>query len=337
MDIVRIEIALHLILVVNGDGLTQSGDTDLDHTVAYEAHETDRLRGLPVDPLFVVLVGGARKEFAHLGLGCARGGDYHLAVHTDEYIVLSYSVLEKRRQSVRVGLAAGLDAEVDDGVEQRLHLGRADVGDAALKDQRDTAARYLGPVVGNKGGVINLHVAQEAMLEIRATVEVEDDAVGLDRDRSDGDPIARLGRLTFLVEHLLVGVATGRQIAVCHQDEAVAERQRAVGKALFRLKVTHQFKASSLGNWGRWQLNPGGAEFGGDVGHCGLFSDHKHLRIALARLAYQRASQETHREGCGKLSKMGATKGHGQDPVYRKSCTLSCLFTSGNPKSSFRS
>src|ERR1035441_8183878 len=56
VGVLGVEVALHLVLVVDGDRLTQRGDADLDDAVAYEPHKPDRLRRLSIDPLFVMPV-----------------------------------------------------------------------------------------------------------------------------------------------------------------------------------------------------------------------------------------------------------------------------------------
>ena len=143
------------------------------------------------------------------------------------------------------------------------------------------------------------------MLEIRSAVEIKDDAVGLHGDRGDGDAVSGRGRLPLLVQHLFVGVATWLEVAVRHQDEILAKRKWAVRKALLRLKVTNQFPASALGDWSRRQLDLGGVEVGGDVGHGGLFADHKDLR------ARQRGRSRQHRDGANCRCEKRVTKGHG--------------------------
>ena len=160
-------------------------------------------------------------------------------------------VLQERRQAVRVGLGRGLHAEVDNGIEQRLHLRRAHLRQAALEEQRDAAAGHLRAVVGNDGHVVEVDVAQEAVIEVGPAVEVEDDAVVLHRHRREHHAVAGRGRLALLVEHLLVGVAAWPQIAVGHQDEIVAQRKRAMRKALLGLQVAHQLAPSALRDGGR--------------------------------------------------------------------------------------
>ncbi len=114
------------------DGLAEGGDLDDGDAVTDEADEADGLGDVAVDPLFVAgSVGVAALLLADLALGCAQGGEDHAVVHADEDVVGGDGVLQLGWEGVGVGLVGGLDAEVDDGIEESLDLGGGDLGDGS--------------------------------------------------------------------------------------------------------------------------------------------------------------------------------------------------------------
>jgi hypothetical protein len=69
----------------------------------------------------------------------------------------------------------------------------------------------------------------------------------------------------------------GVEVAVGDQGELGAEGQDAVGEALLGFEVADQGAAAELVDRIGGQLDFGGVELGGDVGHSGLFADHEDL------------------------------------------------------------
>ena len=84
------------------------------------------------------------------------------------------------------------------------------------------------------------------MLEVRAAVDVEEEAVGLDGDCGDDYAITGAGGLALVVDHFFVGVAAGDEVAVGHEGEVVGERESAVGEALLGGEVADEFATAEL-------------------------------------------------------------------------------------------
>ena len=169
-----------------------------------------------------------------LGVGFADGGEDHLAVHADEYVVDLDGGAHLRAQRVGVGLGEGLSFEVDDRVEEGFDLGGGDVRETAFKDESDAAAGGDRALRG-KLHVIEGDVAEEAMLRVRAAVEVDDDAVGAEAEGGDLDAVSGSGGCAFLVEHAPVVFVVRRHVAVGQKGDAGAERKIAMGESLLGL------------------------------------------------------------------------------------------------------
>ena len=201
-------------MVVNLDRPAQRRDLDHRDTVAKKPHKPHRLRLMSVDPLLISL---ARGTLAHLAFGLAERRHDHAPVHPDQHLVRRNRALDGRRQRVGIRLIAGLDAEVDHWLKQRFYLGRRNLRDAAFEDQRDAAPRGLLAQVwllGLHTSNPDLDVAQEAVLDVRPAIQIDQDAVAFELECRHDNPVTRRGRLTLLVDHLLVLVVARRQVAV---------------------------------------------------------------------------------------------------------------------------
>src|SRR6202042_3685041 len=102
-------------------------------------------------------------------------------------------------------------------------------------------------VRGDDGIVIELDVAEEAVLGVWAAVEVEDDAVTLDGHRCDDDTVAGSGRLALLVDHLPVVSCAGAEGSVGVEGDAGAHGKCSVSEALFGFEVADELAAATLG------------------------------------------------------------------------------------------
>ncbi len=258
--ILPVKVAVHFVPIVDRDRLSQCRDANLGDAICLEAHKANGLRRLSVDPFLVVAVTGSLLQFPEFRLRRTHCGKYHLAVHADEDIVLGDSVFEEGWEGICIGFAGGLDTKINDRIEECFDLGSSDFRKAAFKEQRDPTASDLCPVIGDDVVVIDSDVAEKSMLEIRTTVEIEDDAIGLYRNLRNGNAIARCGGLPFFVEHLLVRVAARIHVSVGDQGEAIAQRKVAVGETLLCLEIADQLTLSTFGDWLGRKFDSGGVK-----------------------------------------------------------------------------
>src|SRR5438067_9182388 len=116
------------------------------------------------------------------------------------------------------------------------------------------------------------------MLQVRSTVTVKDDPIVLHLHGCNSDAVSGSGELSFLVQHLFVHVATGRELSVREQRLGLAERKRPVRESLLRLKVAQQVAASPLRDGSGRELNASRVKLRRDVGGRSLLAHNKDLR-----------------------------------------------------------
>ncbi len=95
----------HFILVVDLDGLAERSDLYHRHSISDEPDESNGLRNVAVNPLFIVAaIGISTLLFAHLVFGCAQRSEHHPVVHSNEDLVGRDGFFQRWRKCVGVGL-----------------------------------------------------------------------------------------------------------------------------------------------------------------------------------------------------------------------------------------
>jgi len=134
----RILIPCHLVLVVNLQRLAESCDLQIDHSIAPEAYEPDRLRHLAIDPLFEDLAAiVSRLSFAELALRLTKRSQHHTTIHANQHLMTLYRRLDRRWKRLRIRLFTGLCSKIQYRIEQRLHLGSSQIRHRPFKEERD--------------------------------------------------------------------------------------------------------------------------------------------------------------------------------------------------------
>jgi predicted lipoprotein with Yx(FWY)xxD motif len=135
------------------------------------------------------------------------------------------------------------------------------------------------------------------VLGVGAAVQVDDDAVALKAKRGDHDPVSDARGLSLLVEHLLVLLWSGLELAVGLQRQTGAHGQGAVGKALLCLEIAHQLALASFAELASRQRKMSGGELGVDVCGCGLFAHDEDLgsRDSACQRTYKNWENESAR------------------------------------------
>jgi hypothetical protein len=126
-------------------------------------------------------------------------------------------------------------------------------------------------------------MAQEAMFRIRSAVEVHDDAISLELQRRDHNPVAGGSGLALLIDQFSVLCGAGSELSVRLKRNACAYWKRAMGEALLGLKVANQFATAAFGELSLWQRYVGGSEVRGDVCGGGFFADCEDLSVRRRR------------------------------------------------------
>ncbi len=213
-------------------------------------------------------------------------------VHPNQNFVRRNGVFQRRWEGVSVGLFRRLHTEVDEGFKQRLDLWTRYLRNATLKDQSDARAGCnLSPIWGH-WSVIYLDVAQETMFRVGSAVKVQDEAISLELQRRDHNPIARSRGLPFLINQFSILCGAGSKLSVRLKRNAGANWKCAMGKALLGLKVANQFATAAFGELSLWQRYVGGCEVGGDVCGGGFFSDCEDLGVRRCEGYGQEACDE---------------------------------------------
>ena len=183
---------------------------------------------------------------------------------------LRMASLRAAGQGVSVGLDGRLDIEGDERSQQRLDLGGCELGNMSREDERDARAGGIALLVHQRGVHVrvahrragaDLDVAQEAMLGVGASVEIEDDAGFVDLDVGDDDARAGLGGEPFADHHVEIADAGRLKFAVGLEGEPlVAAGKRAIGESLVGLQVALQENPRLGIELGLGQVHMGGRD-----------------------------------------------------------------------------
>ncbi len=113
----RVE-ASHLVLIVDLDRLAQRRDLDHSDSIPDKPDEPNGLWHVTVDPLFIASAARiAALLFADLAFRCAKRGENHPMIHSNQDFVSRDGFLQRVWKGIGVGLLGGFDAEVDDWLE----------------------------------------------------------------------------------------------------------------------------------------------------------------------------------------------------------------------------
>ncbi len=111
-------------------------------------------------------------------------------------MVIENRVLQLRRQRVSKRLDWSLHVEGNHRRQQRFHLAAGQFGNAALEFQcQSRTGCFLVVGLNDWRRVLarsNLYVPKEAMLHVRATIQIEDDLGVFDLDIGQHDAVAGL-------------------------------------------------------------------------------------------------------------------------------------------------
>src|SRR5207244_9465508 len=128
---------------------------------------------------------------------------------------------------------------------QRLHH-------ATPNSQSHMEARcYLSRNCGH-GSIIYLDVEHETMFRVGSAVKVQDEAISLELQRRDHNPIARSRGLPFLINQFSILCGAGSKLSVRLKRNAGANWKCAIGRALLGLKVSNQFETAAFGALSLW-------------------------------------------------------------------------------------
>jgi hypothetical protein len=143
------------------------------------------------------------------------------------------------------------------------------IGNIVGKDERDARAGRIALLVISEGSVSgrpsvpggDLDVAQEAMLGVGASVEIEDDAGFVDLDIGDHDARAGLGGEPLVDHHVEIADSGRLKLAVGLKGEPlVAAGKWAIGESLVGLQVTFKQNPRLGVELGLGQVNVGGCD-----------------------------------------------------------------------------
>ena len=217
-------------------GLAQRRDLDHGDAISYEPHEANGLRHMAVDPLLIATaVRVATLLLAHLVLRRTERGEDHAVVHPHQNLVSGDGVFQHGRECVCVGLLGRLHPEVDERFEQRLDLWRGYFRNAALKDKSDAGARCNLSSIRSYWIVIYLDVAQETMFRVGSAIEVQDDAISLELERRDDNPVAGGCGLSLLVDQFSVLCGAWSELSIRLKRNAGADWEGRDGRSPARL------------------------------------------------------------------------------------------------------